>query len=319
MKVLLTGAFGNIGFSTLQELIRQGHVVRCFDKRNQQNEKRAQQVKDKAEVCWGDVRQALEVAAAVQDQEIIIHLASILPPDVDSDIETAYEVNVGGTRHVLQAARLQERPPKILYSSSLDVFGCTQDQPPPRKVTDPVQATDEYTKHKLECEDMVTSSGLIWSIFRFADVPPLAPRPPHPIMYRIPLDTRFEMLHTYDAGLAVANGIVCEEIWGHILLIGGGPRCQVRYRDYLERMMDVLGIGMLPESAFGNEPYCTDWLDTGESQRLLHYQRHSFDEIISDLAKVAGLPAPVKLMMPLLRPFVRRSILKLSPHLHNRA
>jgi nucleoside-diphosphate-sugar epimerase len=315
MRVLLTGAFGNIGFSTLQELIKQGHTVRCFDLRTKANEKKAQQVAGKVEIVWGDIRDANQVAAIMRDQEVIIHLAAIIPPDVDENIERAFAVNVGGTQHLLAAAKQQAQPPKFLFSSSLDVFGFTQDQPPPRKVTDPVQATDDYTRHKIQCEEMITSSGLIWAIFRFADVPPLAARKPHPIMYRVPLNTRFEMLQTSDAGLAVANGIVCEEIWGRIWLIGGGPTCQVYYRDYLERMMDAMGIGKLPEAAFGHEPYCTDWLDTEESERLLHYQRHSFDEIINELVKYAAPPAPTKLVMPLIRPFVRRWILKLSPYL----
>ena len=314
MKVLLTGAFGNIGFSALQELLRQGHTVRCFAKRNRQAEQKALQVEGKVEVIWGDLRCSEEVARAVQNQEVIVHLGYIIPPEIEEDLETARQVNMDGTRYILEAAQQQPQLPKILFASSLDVFGFTQNYPPPRKVTDPVQVTDEYTKHKLYCEARVRNSGLVWSIFRFADVPPLAPRRPHPIMYRIPLDTRFEMLHTYDAGLAIANGVACPEIWGKVLLIGGGPTCQVRYRDYLGRILDAMGIGMLPESAFGHDPYCTDWLDTEDSERLLHYQRHSFDEIIQDVAKYAAPPAPVKLAMPLLRPFVRKGILRLSPY-----
>jgi nucleoside-diphosphate-sugar epimerase len=315
VKVLLTGAFGNIGFSTLQELLLQGHTVRCFDLKNRRTEKKARQVEGKVEVIWGDLRHSEEVATAVQGQEVIVHLGYIIPPQVAEDLEMARQVNMDGTRYILEAAEMATEPPKILFASSLDVFGFTQNQPPPRKVTDPVQVTDDYTKHKLYCETRVRNSGLVWSIYRFADVPPLAPRRPHPIMYRIPLDTRFEMLHTYDAGLAIAHGIVCNEIWGKILLVGGGPTCQVRYRDYLGRMLDAMGIGMLPEHAFGHDPYCTDWLDTEESERLLHYQRHSFDEIIQDVVKYNAPPAPIKQMMPLLRPLVQHWILGLSPYI----
>ncbi len=315
MNIVVTGAFGNIGFSTVQELCKQGHTARCFDLRTKAHEKKARQLAGQAEVIWGDIRQADQVAAIVRDQHIIVHLAAILPPDVDEQKEKAYAVNVGGTQHILDAARQQAQPPKILFISSLDVFGFTQDQPPPRKVTDPVVATDDYTRHKLHCEELVKTSGLEWSIYRFADVPPLAPRPVHPIMYRIPLNTRFEMLHTFDAGLAIANGIKTDEIWGRTWLIGGGPTCQVYYRDYLERMMDALGIGKLPEEAFGHDPYCTDWLDTEESQKLLQYQRHSFDEIIRDVIRYSAPPAPARLMMPLIRPLVRSRLLKLSPYL----
>src|ERR1051326_7446043 len=294
LKILLTGAFGNIGFSTLQELIKQGHTVQGFDLPTKLNKKRALQVEGKAEIVWGDIRNAEQVQALVRDQDVIVHLAAILPPDVDEHLELAEAVNVGGTRSLLEAAKQQPQPPKFLFSSSLDVFGFTQDQPPPRKVTDPVVATDAYTTHKLQDEEMITTSGLVWAIYRFADVPPLAPRKPHPIMYRIPLDTRFDMLQTTDAGLAIANGLARDEIWGRVWLIGGGPRCQVYYRDYLERMMDAMGIGKLPEAAFGRDPYCTDWLDSEESEQLLHYQRHTFDEIITELIQYNAPGGPSK-------------------------
>jgi nucleoside-diphosphate-sugar epimerase len=195
------------------------------------------------------------------------------------------------------------------------VFGCTQDKPPPRKVTDPVTATDAYTRHTLQDEEMIKTSGLTWSIYRFADVPPLSPRKPHPIMFRIPLNTRFDTLHTTDAGLAIANGLAHDEIWGRVWLIGGGPRCQVYYRDYLKAMMDAMGIGKLPENAFGHDPYCTDWLDSEESERLLRYQRHSFNEIMAELVQYMMPGGPIKLLMPIVRPFVRRWLLKMSPYL----
>jgi nucleoside-diphosphate-sugar epimerase len=315
LKILLTGAFGNIGFSTLQELLKQGHSVRSFDLKNQQTQKKARQVAGKTEIIWGDIRDAQQVASLVVDQDVIVHIAAILPPELDERPEEALAVNVEGTRSLLEAAKQQPQPPKFFFSSSLDVFGYTQDQAPPRKVTDPVAATDAYTTHKLQDEEMIKASGLTWAIYRFADVPPLAPRKAHPIMFRIPLNTRFDMLHTTDAGLAIANGLAHDEVWGRVWLIGGGPRCQVYYRDYLEAIMGAMGVGKLPEGAFGHDPYCTDWLDSEESEQLLHYQRHSFDEIIAELVKYAAPGGLTKLLMPIVSPFVRRWLLQMSPYL----
>jgi nucleoside-diphosphate-sugar epimerase len=309
MKILVTGAFGNIGTSAVQELIRQGHQVRCFALKKRKNERAARKLAGKAEVAWGDVRRPEDLAAAAEGQEAIVHLAYIIPPQSDEDPDKAQETNISGTQNVLAAAKSAARPPKILFASSFDVFGATQDQPPPRKVTDPVQATDLYTRHKLECEAMVKASGLEWAIFRFADVPML--RSPHPIMFQIPLSTRIEVIHTYDAGLAIANAMKREEVWGKVLLIGGGSRCQIFYRDYLGSILDVMGIGMLPEQAFGARPYCTDWLDTEESQHLLNYQRYSFAAIVQDLARAIGYR---RFFVPPLRPMIRWWILRMSPY-----
>ncbi|HEU0000892.1 MAG TPA: NAD(P)-dependent oxidoreductase, partial [Ktedonobacteraceae bacterium] len=311
MNILLTGATGNLGKNTLPELLRQGHRVRCFVRRPRVLERIASRSGGRIEVVQGDMRQPSDLTRAVQDVDVIIHLAYMIPPDSEDHPELARSINVDGTRYLLEAASRQSRPPRILFSSSLDVFGHTQDQPPPRKVTDPVQATDHYTAHKIACEEMVRTSGLQWAIFRFADVPPLGLRSPHPIMFKIPLATRFEVIHPYDAGLAIANGICSQEVWGKTLLIGGGPGCQILYRDYLGRMLEMMGVGMLPERAFGIEPYSTDWLDTTESQRLLHYQRYTFDDIMQQLTRIVGYK---RVLTRLARPLARWWILRLSPY-----
>jgi nucleoside-diphosphate-sugar epimerase len=319
MKVLLTGAFGNVGFYTLQELLRQGQTVRCFDLKTPRTEEKARQVEGRAEIIWGDLRQPAQVVQAVEGQEVFVHMAAVIPPASNDDPDSAYAVNVGGTRNLLEAARSQPHPPEFFFTSTFDVFGPTHDKEPPRRVGDPVQATDAYSAHKIEGEQMVQNSGLEWAIFRFCTMPPIMepPRGPQPITFEIALNTRLELLHPADAALAIANGIR-SPIWGKIWLIGGGPRCQTYYRDYLQTMMERMGIGKLPESAFSKQPYCTDWLDSTESQELLQYQRHSFDEIIDEMAKNADPGPIVRLLMPLLRPLVRRSILKLSPYYHAR-
>jgi len=315
MNILLTGAFGNIGSSTLQELVRQGHTVRCFDVHTKKNAKRVQQLSQQFafETVWGDIRNAAQVADAVREQELIIHLAYMIPPAVDEHPEEARAINVDGTLNVIAAMQQASPHPKLFFGSTLDLFGRTQKLPPPRTINDPIMATDAYTEHKLLCETKVKESGLEWAIFRFADVPPLEPRQPHPIMFNIPLDTRFEMVHTYDVGLAIANGIK-SPIWGSIWLIGGGKSCQVRYRDYLNRSLQVTGIKELPESAFTTVEYCTDWLDTHASEALLHYQRHTFDEIMAELAKVNAPPVPIRYILPLFAPLIKQQLLKMSPY-----
>lgn len=310
MKILLTGAFGNLGRSTLDELLRQGHQVRCFVTRRRVHDRTAKRYAGKIELIRGDIRQLADLHNAVQDQDAIIHLAYILPPRSDEQPDLARAINIDGTRNLLVVACKQPKPPRFLFASTFDVFGYTQDQPPPRKATDPVQATDHYSTHKIACEAMVKTSGLEWSIFRFPDVVPLTLRSPHPIMFRIPFATRFEVIHTYDAGLAIANGMRCDEIWGKILLIGGGSSCQILYQDYLRRMLEMMGIGMLPESAFGTEPYCTDWMDSEESQRLLNYQRHSFDDIMQHLTRINGYK---RHLIRLVDPIARWWILRMSP------
>ncbi len=130
-------------------------------------------------------------------------------------------------------------------------------------------------------------------------------------MFEIPLDQRFEVIHGDDVALAIVNALKTPEVWGQTVLIGGGATCQIRYRDYLFGMLEALGIGPLPEEAFTRGLYCTDWLDSEYSQRLLQYQRHSFQEVIADIAREVGWK---RYLAGLTRPIVRRNILKMSPY-----
>jgi nucleoside-diphosphate-sugar epimerase len=313
LRVLVTGAFGNIGSSTVPLLLEHGHRVRVLAHVSRPPELCARF--SGAEVVPGDVRDRAAMDRALGDVDVVVHLAYVIPPRAWEEPEIAESTNVGGTRTLIDAARAAPKPPRLLFASTLDVYGRTTHLPPPRRVTDPVEATDNYSAHKIECEERVRESGLTYCIFRLADVPPIALRQPVPAMFKIPLATRIETLHPRDAGLALANAVRTPEIWGRTLNVGGGPRCQLTYREYLGQFLQAMGIGALPDEAFSKEPYCTDWLDTEESQRLLGYQRSSFADIVRETAALLGWKAP---LAHLAGPLVRRQILSLSPHWRGR-
>lgn len=316
MKVLLTGAFGNIGTSTLKELIKQGHAVRCFDVRTPSNLRAARKHRGQVEVVWGDLRRYKDVANAVRDQDVVIHLAFIIPKlsvtgyESEDHPDWAREINVGGTQNLVEAIRAQPRPLKLLFSSSYHIYGLTHDQPPPRTVWDPVQPIEHYAHHKVECEKLIRSSGLEWAIFRLAATLPIAMRL-DPGMFDIPLDNRMEFVHSRDVALAFANAVSSPDVWGKVLHIGGGPRCQYTYREITRQVLEGMGVGVLPREAFGSTPFPTDWLDTTESQQLLSYQRHTLVDYVEDMRALLGYRRHI---VHAFRPLVRYMLLRQSPH-----
>jgi len=309
MTILLTGAFGNVGSHTLPELIRRGHTVRCFARLTTANRRVAGQ--HTVETVWGDITDASAVARATAGVDTVIHLAAMIPPAADEQPDRARATNVDGTANVLAACQAQPEPPRLLFTSTFDVHGFTLDSPPPRHVDDPLIATNPYTEHKIECEAMVRQSGLTWSILRLADVPILGIRDPHPIMFEIGLDNRIESLHADDAGLAIANALDTPAVWGRVLFIGGGASCQLTYREYLTRLLAAMGVDPLPEEAFSDAVYATDWIDTEESQELLQYQRHSFDDIAEAIAASLGWK---RKLASIASPLARAAILRISPY-----
>jgi UDP-glucose 4-epimerase len=317
VHVLVTGAFGNIGSHTVPELVRRGHRVRCFCRLSTEHRRLAGELGSggasvgTVETVWGDVTDPDAVARAVAGVDTVVHLAALIPPGADERPDEARATNVDGTANVIAACRAQATPPRLLFTSTFDVHGYTLDRPPPRQVDDPLVATNPYTEHKIECEALVRGSGLDWSILRLADVPILGVRDPHPIMFEIGLDNRIESLHADDAGVAIANALEVPEVWGRVLFVGGGPSCQLTYREYLTRLLAAMGMEPLPEQAFSDAVYATDWLDTTESEALLAYQRHTFDDIAEAIARSLGWK---RRLVPLAGQFARNALLRLSPY-----
>ena len=174
------------------------------------------------------------------------------------------------------------------------------------------QPIEHYARHKVECEAMIRASGLQWAILRLAATLPLAMKM-DPGMFDVPLDNRMEYVHTRDVGLAFANAASHPDVWGKLLLIGGGPRCQYTYRQITGKVLDGLGVGALPEEAFATIPFPTDWIDTAESQRLLQYQRHTLDDYVAEMKARLGYK---RHLVRAFRPLVRYWLLKHSPHYH---
>ncbi len=314
MKVLLTGAFGNFGGTTLRNLLEQGHEVRCFDLQTKANRKTAAKYENRIETIWGDVQNPDDLAQAVHDRDVVIHLAFIVDMlRSDEQPEWAWEINVGGTKNLIHAMKGRSRPHKFVFASSISVFGHTQHLPPPRTVSDPVQPTSTYTRYKVECKELVKKSGLDWSILRIAFAPPVAAGGFDPLLFQLELDSRLEFVHPRDVGLAVTNAVSSTEIWGKTLLVGGGSGCQLHYRDFIRQLMVAIGIKPLPDDAFALSPSSPmDWVDSTESQRLLNYQKHPFEDYVSEIPESMG---STRNLVRLLGPLIRRSMLSQSPFL----
>jgi UDP-glucose 4-epimerase len=312
MNILITGAFGNIGLSTVKNLVEKKHKITCFDIENDNNLKKSATFGDKILIKWGDLKNFDQVTQAVKEQDAVIHLGFIIPPLSEEKPELAREVNVGGTKNLVNALVEFNNDAKIIFASSVSVYGSHEGVRPPRKATDPIIGTDNYSTHKVECENIVRNSALKWVITRFGVVPPFSLGGKiDSMLFEMPLDSRIEFVHTLDVGLALANASECEQCVGKILLIGGGAKCQVFEREFLSKFLNANGIDMLPDEAFGHKPYYTDWMDTEESQRLLQYQRYTYDDFIKQMTKMAGYR---RIIAKILGPIIRNSILKQSPY-----
>ncbi|MHA1148537.1 MAG: NAD-dependent epimerase/dehydratase family protein [Promethearchaeota archaeon] len=319
MKVLLTGAFGNVGVSTIEKLAAKQYQIRCFDIQSSKNmkvEKKAKKTFGDFETVWGDILDELSVKEVVKGIDAIIHLAAIIPPLSEKIPDVAYKVNVLGTKNLLHAAKQENKKIRFIVASSISVYGSTMAKEPPRKVTDELAPLDNYSSHKIEVEKLIKESGLEYLILRLAAVSiPKIPNRLDPIMFEIPLNQRIEFVDTRDCGTAFANAVESKEV-NKTFNIGGGKGCQIVQREYFEELFKALGISMLPDSAFrtpksDDDWFYTDWVDTEDAQRALQFQSCTFKDYVKEIRNNYNWR---RFGASLVKPFVKLSLLIMSPY-----
>ena len=311
MKVLVTGALGSIGLSTMTSLLAEGHDVIAFDLESRKARKLASGFTGRVRLVWGDITRPQSLRNALQDVDAVIHLAAVIPPYSEKAPDLARRVNLEGTHCLIAEMQASATAKRLIFASSVGIFGDAQDRQPPLRVDTPVSPTDDYGRHKVACEQAIRQSSLRWSILRLAAVTPIHLQAQDPsIMFEFSPDARFEFLHPADAGTAFARAVGQEESIGKTLYIAGGPNCRMTYHDFTNALMNAIGIGPIPVDAYvRTRPprFVGDWVDTEESQRLLQYQKRGLDEQLNDMKDDFGKLVPIiRLVRPLATWFVTR-------------
>jgi nucleoside-diphosphate-sugar epimerase len=133
-------------------------------------------------------------------------------------------------------------------------------------------------------ENIIKQSGLDYLILRLTAVPYLTIRfKDLKQMFDVPLDNRVEFCHPQNVALAVNNAVtVFNSIKGKTLIISGGSSQRMLFRDMVKGILQNMNLPLPPERKFSRKPYCLDWYDTTESERLLSYQKYTFQDYLED-------------------------------------
>lgn len=223
LNVLLTGASGTVGYEALKQLIdKQDIHLTIFDIRSPKSERLFKPYLPKATFVYGDISNSTDTDKIAKNQDVVIHLAAIIPPVADDNPSLAYRVNVVGTRNLISALENHSPQAFLMYSSSVSVYGDRVENPNIR-VGDPLQPSlgDEYARTKLECERIIQNSRLSWTIFRLAAI--MGNHKMSKLMFHMPLATTMEICTPPDTARAFVNGIRKKEaLEGKIFNLGGG-------------------------------------------------------------------------------------------------
>jgi nucleoside-diphosphate-sugar epimerase len=153
MRVLVTGGTGFTGKALVRRLLDLGHEVVALDYKEGL---RTQELRNwGAAVVLGSVTDRAVVDRAMKGVDVVHHLAAAFR-EMNVPNSYYYEVNVNGTRTVLDAAR-RHGAAKLVYCSTCGVHGNVER--PPAAEDAPIRPADYYQRTKFEAEPFVLAAG----------------------------------------------------------------------------------------------------------------------------------------------------------------
>ena len=165
--VLVTGAGGFIGSHLTEQLVEAGTDVKTFVRYNSRNdwgllELLPKEKLDKIEVIMGDLRDTDAVRHAMEDIDVVFHLASLIaiPYSYIHPRETI-ETNVMGTLNVMTAAK-ENNVEKVVHTSTSEVYGTAQYVPIDEK--HPLQGQSPYSASKIGADKIAESFYLSYDL-----------------------------------------------------------------------------------------------------------------------------------------------------------
>jgi D-erythronate 2-dehydrogenase len=168
MKVLITGGAGFLGTRLARTLLQRGQVsgtpiaqLALADLFAPKEDLTA----DPRVKAWTGALLDQCDALAQEEFDLVVHLAAAVSGECEANLELGLRANLDTTRALLDALR-QTGKPRVVFSSSVAVFGGDDDLPMPRVIHDdtlPVPQTS-YGIQKFMCEQLLadyTRRGLL--------------------------------------------------------------------------------------------------------------------------------------------------------------
>jgi nucleoside-diphosphate-sugar epimerase len=162
MEVLITGGAGFLGSKLARQLLARGTLAGPSGQPEKVSritllDQVAAQGFDDARIAvmTGDAADPAVIAKALTPSvQSVFHLAAVVSGEAESDFDLGMRINLDATRILLEQARKNGNRPRVVFTSSVAVFG--GDLPPKVLDTTPATPQGSYGAQKAMCELMVS-------------------------------------------------------------------------------------------------------------------------------------------------------------------
>jgi nucleoside-diphosphate-sugar epimerase len=155
MNVIVTGGTGCLGKPLVERLITDGVCPKLL---TLPNDSSLNYPDNKVETITGDLNSPDALDLLCLDCEVVFHLAGMVHsmPGTKEEEQEFYQVNVEGTRNLLEAAK-KNRVKRVVFYSTVGVYGTDADFHGDE--LSPCRPSTVYAKSKFQAEQLVLNSS----------------------------------------------------------------------------------------------------------------------------------------------------------------
>ncbi len=282
LKVLVTGAAGSIGINVIKYLLAEGkYEITALDLRNKQVIKKLKKYKRRINLLYGDVKDNILIDALVKDQDIIIHLASALPPLSDMKKGLAKIIDYDGTENIIRAISYFNPNCHLFYASTTSMYKEKENVSVKTKIE--LDEHDYFSSAKYDTEMLIKDKLKHYTIYR---IPLVLGNPlKDPFMYHVKKNSMVDYIIKEDAAYAFVKGIKYIDLLNK-KTFNVCANESILYKDLLNKIVLATGLTfkfVLSRTFLDKDYYSPVCSDKDNLEEIIHYRNYDLDEYLRRL------------------------------------
>ena len=300
-KVLVTGAAGSIGTHVIKYLLAEGkYEVTALDLKNKNVFKKMKRFRKRINILYGDVNDRILIEALVKDHDIIIHLASSLPPLSDMKKGLADIVDYDGCENIIRAISYYNPKCHLFLASTTSMYK-TKENPTVKSHIE-LNEYDYFSLAKYKTELLVKEKLKNYTIYR---IPLVLSNPlKDPFMFHVKKKCMVDCITKEDCAYAFVKGIKHLDKLNRKTFNVTGEE-PVFYKDLLNKILEINGLSFkyVFSRAFLEKNYYSPVCgDRDELNDIINYRNDSLAEYYN---RLRGRSKKRKFARFLAKPFIK--------------
>ena len=300
-KVLVTGAAGCIGTQVIKYLLAEGkYEITALDLKNKTVFKRLRRFKKRINILYGDIGDRVLIEALVKSHDVIIHLASALPPLSDMKRGLAEIVEYDNTENIIRAISYYNPKCHLMYASTTSMYKEKENVTVKTKIE--LDDYNYFSLAKLRTEQLIKEKLKNYTIYRIPLV--LGYMDDDIFMYHVKKNSIVDVVTKEDIAYAFVKGIQnLDKLNKKTFNVTSEET--ILFKDLLINILKIRGLSfkyVLSRLFLEKNYYSPVCKDRDELEEIIHYRNDSLIEYYNRLKRKNSKRKFAKFLA---KPFIR--------------